>query len=78
MANGAHSSTPKKRVGVAKIAIAVVVIAAIVVGGNLLFGGGGGGLDDSSPPPVDPATPTFDFKVAKAVVVTVSVDQSRK
>jgi hypothetical protein len=78
LANGAHSSTPKKRVGVAKIAIAVVVIAAIVVGGNLLFGGSGGGLDASGRPPVDPATPTFDFQVAKAVVVTVSVDQSRK
>jgi hypothetical protein len=79
LANGAHSSNSGRRVGLAKIAIAVVVIAAVVVGGNLLFGGTGetttgkeGGTE------VDPKTPPFDFKVAKTVLVLVSVDQNRK
>lgn len=78
LANGAHSSTPRTRVGVAKIAIAAVVIAAVVVGGNLLFGGTGETTTDNGGTEVDPTTPAFDFKVAKTVVVLVSVDQNRK
>jgi hypothetical protein len=77
LANGAHTSTTQSRVGVAKIAIAVVVIAAIVVGGKLLFGG-----DDGPSTPggthVAEGTPAFDFKVAKAVVVPVLEEQKRK
>jgi hypothetical protein len=77
LANGAHTSTTQKRVGVAKIAIAVVVIAAIVVGGKLLFGGDDGTTDEGRTP-VSDDTPAFDFKVAKAVVVPVSEEQKRK
>jgi hypothetical protein len=76
LANGAHTSTPQKRVGVAKIAIAVVVIAAIVVVGKLLFGGNDGPAEGYTQ--VSKDTPPFDFKVAKAVVVPVSEEQKRK
>jgi hypothetical protein len=76
LANGAHTSTTQKRVGVAKIAIAVVVIAGIVVGGKLLFGGDDAATEGRTP--VSDDTPAFDFKVAKAVVVPVSEEQKRK
>jgi hypothetical protein len=78
LANGAHSTSSPSRVGVAKIAIAVAVIAAVVVGGNLLFGQNDGPLTASGGTHVDPKTPLFDFKVAKTVVVPVSVNQNRK
>jgi hypothetical protein len=77
LANGAHTSTTQKRVGVAKIAIAVVVLAVIVVGGKLLFGGDDGPTTQGGTH-VDVNTPPFDFKVAKTVVVPVSEDQKRK
>jgi hypothetical protein len=79
LAEGAHS--PRRSGGGAKIALVLIVVAAAGVGGVLfLMGNGSTVTTDPSGggTPVDPKTPAFDFKVAKAVAVPVTAAQTPK
>ena len=80
LAEGAHTPPPK-RSRAPKVIVAVIVVAAAVVGGVVFFGRNGSTTTtnpNGGGTAVDPGTPPFDFKVAKAVAIPVTTGQTPK